>query len=484
MPNLYGAFYFLQFHNFRSFIKAASTWTASILYAPNRDGDPTVGWNVTYSSGTINTGYGVAQGVGTDSHWNTHDGASLQFSWVGSAVYLFGDASPASFSMAVDGATVTSVGHGGLLGSQTGLKYGNHTMTLITHGTKQVTFQHAEVTVGIGYSSGPPTQNRTIFAVENDNTTPNSFFSYVSTPGGNTWHVEDAKFVLQADGTESPFPRQMVTASPGDSVSFTVTQTTAFFLYGAVNADHLPKTATITPSSNPSQIRRTIINDFSSALDFKQILFWESGLDRDETYTVQIAQIGPGETSLSFSSLDLLDGGPVPSVSSTIVENTSSGTQTANQSSQTTKSEGVQTGVPSGVSDAINSGSTRLGTGAIASISTVSVAVLILSMVVVLLFWRHRRHQRELLEDRFKVTSLPLATESPSMQANSTPSLQRNAFVASAFGSASPQTGSEAGPASTVSPPPAYEPRWADRQVVSTASPSPVARFPHGKRRR
>ncbi|TCD60918.1 hypothetical protein EIP91_009291 [Steccherinum ochraceum] len=452
-----------------------SSQTASIVYAPKRDGDPTAGWNVTYSSGTSNTGFGVPQGVGTDSHWTTHDGASLQLSWVGTAVYLYGDASPASYSIDVDGTSVPSIGQGGVLASKTGLDYGNHTVTLTTHGANQVRFQHAEVTVGLGYNSGPPVQNRTIFAVEDDNTTPNSFFSYVSTPGGNTWHVEDAKFVLQADGIESPFPRQMLTASPGDSVSFTVTQTTAFFLYGAVNADHLPKTVSITPSSNPSQIRRTIINDFSSALDFKQILYWESGLDRDETYTVQIAQIGPGETSLSFSSLDLLDGGPVPSGTGTstaaasnasagaqmtnqtaqrasqAAQSTSQATQTANQAAQAasqgsqTANQGVQTGVPSGVSNAVTGESTRLSTGVIAGISVVCVTVLILSIVVALLFRRHKRF---------------------------------NADPGSDAGSSF-----DAGPDSTISLPPAYESRWADRRIVSTPSPSPRARLLDEKRR-
>ncbi|TCD68536.1 hypothetical protein EIP91_010461 [Steccherinum ochraceum] len=447
-----------------------SSQTASIVYAPNRDGDPTAGWNVTYSSGTSNTSvdHGVAQGVGTDSHWTVHDGASLQLSWVGTAAYLYGDATSASYSMDIDGQSVPSVGQGGLLGSKTGLSYGNHTVTLITQGTDPVVFQYAEVTVGIGYSSGSPVQNRTIFAVQDDNTTPNPFFSYVSSPDANTWHVEDAKFILQPNGTTTPLPRQMFTGDPTASVSFTLSNTTAFFLYGAVNSDHHPKSVSIVPASNLNLIRRAIINDTSSALDFKQILYWESGLDRDEAYTVQIAQIGPEETSMSFSSLDIIDGGsgPMPSGSPT---------------SSAITSTGAQTGVPSDPSVAAMSDSTKLTPGVIAGISIASVTILIVS-VVALLFWRHKRHQRRESEHLLEATTLLPIDPGPPFLQHTSSSLQVNRSTQSASFNAS--LGFDGGLAgSTIGPPPVYESSGADRRVVLTTSPAPVARFLGRKRR-
>ncbi|TCD60920.1 hypothetical protein EIP91_009293 [Steccherinum ochraceum] len=454
-----------------------SSQTASIVYAPNRDGDPTAGWNVTYSSGTSNTGFGVAQGVGTDSHWTTHDGASLQLSWVGTAIYLYGDASPASYSIDVDGASAPSIGQGGILGSKTGLDYGNHTVTLTTHGTDQVSFQYAEATIGVGYSSGSSIQNQTIFAVKDDDTTPNPFFNYVFSPDANTWHVEDAKFVLQANGTTTPFPRQMLTADPGDSVSFTLSNTSAFFLYGAVNSDHHPKTVSIVPASNANLIRRTMINDYSSALDFKQILYWESGLDRDETYTVRIAQIGPGETSLSFSSLDIIDGGPVPSNTSTTAGGTSTGAQTASQGSQTAN-QGSQTGLPSDPSDAVNNQSAGLSTGVIVGIAVISGAALLLASIAALLFWRHsKQKRRKVLDDQYKITSLPFSSE-PSTPLLATP--PKSPGFAQVFSSApvSRDPDSDTGPRPSNSLPPQYDTRWVDRRA-GTGSTRPM----RGKRR-
>lgn len=112
--------------------------------------------------------------------------------------------------------------------------------------------------------------------------------------------------VMQPNGTLTPFPRQMTTNIAGESASFTLSQASAFFLYGAVNHDHGMKVATLTPLSDPSKAKTTLLNDLSSALDFKQILYWESDLDRDQNYTVRITQVGG--TAFSFSSLDITDG--------------------------------------------------------------------------------------------------------------------------------------------------------------------------------
>lgn len=136
-----------------------SSQTASILYSPTRDGNLTAGWNVTYSLGLNNTGFGNPQGVGVDSHSTTHDGASLELSWVGTAVYLYGQAANASYTINVDGSkfddSLTNIPSGGLLGSKTGLGYGNHTVTLTAHGTGgELEFQFADLTIGLSYDSG------------------------------------------------------------------------------------------------------------------------------------------------------------------------------------------------------------------------------------------------------------------------------------------------------------------------------------------
>ncbi|KAH8100264.1 hypothetical protein BXZ70DRAFT_179232 [Cristinia sonorae] len=297
-----------------------SSQTGTIQYLPIRAGDAALGWNVTYSLGTKDTGYGNLQGIGVDVHQTTHDGATMQFSWIGTAVYLYGHASGASYTLDVDGEQTSSssvnIPQGGVLGSRTGLNYGNHTLTLTNHGIGQLAFQYAELTVGMGYP-GTSIQNNTILAVDTDpvsyNPTPNPFFTYH--PEYNHWGIQDAKSQLLPSGILVPVPLQMLTPTLGEAMSFTVNQTSAFFLYGSSNNNRDAKTVTITPFSDPSKARTTIVNDYSSLLDFFQIIYWEAGLDRDESYNVQLIQTGipPGNPSGSpnfgFYSLVTVDGG-------------------------------------------------------------------------------------------------------------------------------------------------------------------------------
>jgi hypothetical protein len=129
-----------------------SSQTASIQYSPSRDGSiSSMGWNVSYTDGLKDTGYGNPQGVGVDSHQTSLAGASMELTWVGTAVYLYGKASAGSYTVSVDGEDVGSNPDGGVLGSKSGLKYGSHTVRLTASGGSQVAFQYAQVTIGMGY---------------------------------------------------------------------------------------------------------------------------------------------------------------------------------------------------------------------------------------------------------------------------------------------------------------------------------------------
>ncbi|THV01094.1 hypothetical protein K435DRAFT_655934 [Dendrothele bispora CBS 962.96] len=98
----------------------------------------------------------------------------------------------------------------------------------------------------------------------------------------------------------------MLTDAANATVSFTLRNTSAFFLWGAVNRDHTTQEATLTSQKDGSSEVMTI-NDFSTILDFIQILYWKSNLNRNETYTVQITNL-ENFKSLSFSSIDIIDG--------------------------------------------------------------------------------------------------------------------------------------------------------------------------------
>ncbi|KAL0063619.1 hypothetical protein AAF712_009478 [Marasmius tenuissimus] len=133
-----------------------SSQTATIFYFPSREGPIETGWNTTYSSGGKEVGPGtLLEGIGVAYHRTTHPGATLEFEWVGTAVYLYGKANAGSYNLSVDGKSIESpsddVPLGALLGFKANLEYGSHTVKLMVLGGAEVVFQNAEVTIGIGY---------------------------------------------------------------------------------------------------------------------------------------------------------------------------------------------------------------------------------------------------------------------------------------------------------------------------------------------
>jgi len=132
-----------------------SSQTATISYSPARDGAIDEGWNVSYNPGPLKTiQLERPVGVGINYHRTTFPGASLEFGWEGTAVYLYGNATAGSYRISVDGVdtgTSNNVPQGGLLGSVAGLTYGSHTVKLDVLGKGEVAFQYAVATIGVGY---------------------------------------------------------------------------------------------------------------------------------------------------------------------------------------------------------------------------------------------------------------------------------------------------------------------------------------------
>ena len=114
---------------------------------------------------------------------------------------------------------------------------------------------------------------------------------------------------LAADGSSYQNPRQMVAFEPDATVTFRISRASVFFLWGAVNYDHLTSRATIT--GEDGQSTETRLDGRSEFVAFQQILYWHSGLDPDKNYTVQIVN-GQSEASVmpafSFNKLELIDG--------------------------------------------------------------------------------------------------------------------------------------------------------------------------------
>ncbi|KAK1215831.1 hypothetical protein PQX77_021557 [Marasmius sp. AFHP31] len=298
---------------------------ASLAYFPlvNPSSNNTdEGWVLSYSGGLVpDASYWGRRGIGADYHATTRKGSTVQISWIGTGIYFYGNATSDGYKIKVDGDDVqeADVPNGGLLGSKTDLPYKKHTSTLTVIGGKKVAFQYAQVTIGYGYP-GNSIENRTIQAVSDDGNTPNNnYFNFV----GKGWRPENPPKKPRAgitfpNGTETKISYQMKTNLTTSSLRFKVNNASGFVLLGSMFSDHNPKRATITPDpTSNTRTKSTDIYDICSMLDFEQVLYWESNLDYSTTYTMDISNIDPDRNSyLAFNKLELLDGGPAPSKSS------------------------------------------------------------------------------------------------------------------------------------------------------------------------
>ncbi|KAG7086232.1 hypothetical protein E1B28_002203 [Marasmius oreades] len=294
---------------------------ASLSYFPLRGSSNTTGdgWVLAYSAGLLPGNYSGRQGKGADYHTTTRAGSFVQINWIGTGIYFYGNATSGAYKIAVDGNNVAVAGlnasNGGLLGSKVGLRYSQHSATLSVVQNQKVAFQYAQVTIGYGYP-GNSIQNRTVQAVDDDGPTrkPNSeFFNFVGSDSGG-WAVEEQqRMITYPNGTEEQITHQMKTNLKADSLKFKVNNSSAFVLWGSMFNDHFPKRATLTPGPRGGPTKTTDIYDICNTLDFQQVFYWESGLDYDTTYEVEISNIDSDRNSfLAFNKLELLDGGPAP----------------------------------------------------------------------------------------------------------------------------------------------------------------------------
>ncbi|THU77402.1 hypothetical protein K435DRAFT_702464 [Dendrothele bispora CBS 962.96] len=136
-------------------ITLSSQTACSIRYdpAPGSAVNQTTGWMISYTDGVKDLGYGNGVGVGVDLHQTSLVNATMELDWTGTAVYLYGKADMGSYTISIDDEDIQAgEPMGGLLGSKSGLQYGSHKVKLRVIGGNLVSFQYAEVTIGIGYS--------------------------------------------------------------------------------------------------------------------------------------------------------------------------------------------------------------------------------------------------------------------------------------------------------------------------------------------
>ncbi|EEB91208.1 hypothetical protein MPER_10468, partial [Moniliophthora perniciosa FA553] len=301
-----------------------SAQSAAIVYNPSRDANATLekGWNVTYTHGTSPTEFSwhTPQGVG-DSYLRTaFNGAFMSLTWIGTAAYIYGNGT-SSYSVQVDGTPIEPAPEGNLLARVTGLPYGSHTIILRygdASGGDVLAIHYAVLTIGIGYEgSSFQVQNRSVPVILDGQ--PNNASFEFRKPGKWTPVSPDLQDILP-DGSRQLVPRTisgLILSTDVPSLVFRITNSSAFFVRGFVGAVQGSKSATLTPGLNGEPFKISVFDDFSSILDFDQILYWESGLDRDQTYTVEIRASGSsGAGYMDIHTLDTIDGGPNPSVTS------------------------------------------------------------------------------------------------------------------------------------------------------------------------
>ncbi|KAK1221982.1 hypothetical protein PQX77_015199, partial [Marasmius sp. AFHP31] len=307
--------------------------TASLYYYPPRGANSTAsnGWELWYSA--IDPPDWRRQGKGADFHKSTKAGAFVTFNWLGTAIYVYGTGTRESYKFSVDGQDIGQtfdVQQGGLLGSMTGMEYKEHSATLKVVGGEGLSLQYADLTIGLGYP-GNENKNTTIQAVveEGGSIQPNPFFVFHN--DSLRWETDlrtasDLRnqhlaqhSVPLPNGTLTPITRQMRTDGPNDRLTFTVNSTSAFILWGSLWQDHYPKRVTISPDPRPNDSgapKSTDMYDVSQYFDYQQVLYWESGLDRNKEYTVEVSNIVSRSDPMlfAFNELQFLDGGPSPAV--------------------------------------------------------------------------------------------------------------------------------------------------------------------------
>ncbi|KAL1723457.1 hypothetical protein EV715DRAFT_191204 [Schizophyllum commune] len=310
-------------------------------FSPYMSNSTDDGWKVFYQD-SPDSSYDLTHtannlGHGQSHHASTSSGASATIEFYGSACTLYGVADAGTYKTKLDDGDEQDGSPSGsnTLAAYNGLDYGKHTLTLTVSGGKPVEIQSADVVLGLG-------ENNAFFNRTNIDTVEVS-------QGG--YHTEKNPFfstsgaTFNTDHDAAGYPR-LDTSGLG-TISFTFTSATIIQLLGTMNYDHGQYSVSISPSVGASDETRTF-NASSLWFAYDSILFFESGLDRDQTYQITMKNLDQ-DLYMDLHQIVLID--------------------------------------------AIPKDSSSISTGAIAGIAVGAVVAVLLAIVTVLL-WRRRRSKR------------------------------------------------------------------------------------------
>ena len=98
----------------------------------------------------------------------------------------------------------------------------------------------------------------------------------------------------------------------GASFSFLLNRTTAFFLYGAMRADHDSFAVTIKRSPDNTIIKYLQLNHTSHWFDLKALLYFETELDPRSVYEVTFENVGSKAFSVRYIEVIQVEATDVP----------------------------------------------------------------------------------------------------------------------------------------------------------------------------
>ncbi|KAJ3486282.1 hypothetical protein NLI96_g4351 [Meripilus lineatus] len=334
--------------------------SSSVLtFLPYSDGSSSGGWQTWFSTAGFNK-EGGQESIGDSRHTTAFPGASVTMTFHGTAIYLYGNAT-CTYEVTVDSQTYPQqipTSDTVLLYSQTGLNPGKHSFNLTAHpdgnGAQSLFFDYAVFTDVI------PGANAALIPLQIDNQ-DNTKLQYEG-----TWMTQrDAQIPNRA----SPKPYRE-TSMYRSNVSLTFNQAIAIAINGPRNWGHWVYNVFLDDEL-------TQYNASTWWLIGNTTLYYQSGLNPNKTYTLNVAHEGDSEF-FSFSLNDIT------------VWTVGSSDQTTVSSSKTIDTP--PSSPPSQPSLSSSSSGSRNHVGVI--VGPVIAAIAVIVGVIVLLFYRARTRRK------------------------------------------------------------------------------------------
>ncbi|WWD20102.1 hypothetical protein CI109_104576 [Kwoniella shandongensis] len=236
---------------------SVSDQSPTIIYKPELDTYPNLGWNLTYTDSSYATYSPDAIGKGISAHNTTVQGATATLSWLGTAVYVRLDASVGNVSVVVDGTKGAERSSDDGIMFVKGLEEKWHTVVIQVTGRAGVKLYGITFTTVVGLGQDYPanakigTINSTVEPIYTDNATGTMRINETFDVSQGDWDTQTTVGSL-ATNDKTVYNRLQATRN-SSTVSFNVPDNTSLVLiYGSVGDNHRSYQITLKSPSVPS----------------------------------------------------------------------------------------------------------------------------------------------------------------------------------------------------------------------------------------